>query len=177
MDAGKSSNTDTIIKDANELREASKPFVILNKEKRTEFIERMKITMINAGGVGLSACQIGERFNIFIVGDPKAPETIEVFANPNIVYRSPETNKDEEGCLSFPGLFLPVKRSNWIRVRYNDESGAVVTKRFDGMTARIIQHEYDHLLGVTFQKKASFSDLERARKKRKKLLRDLSRES
>ena len=116
------------------------------------------------GGVGLSACQVGIPLNMFVMeGEP-------AFAcfNPTITYYSDNNVLLEEGCLSFPGLWLKVRRPRFIRVRFRDPYGDYVTKQFDGMSARIFQHEWDHCNGVDFMKRVSKLKLDMAIKRLKK---------
>ena len=131
--------------------------------------ESLKESMIYHKGIGLSACQIGFPWNVFAVGDPNDPDNIVVMFNPHIVDTSPDSVLMEEGCLSYPGLFVKVKRPSTIRLRYIDSGGTVVTEVYNGVPARVILHEYDHSKGITFQKRASTVHLEQAKKQKIKL--------
>lgn len=124
-------------------------------------------TMIANNGLGLSANQMGLPYRAFAM---KAEKIIVCF-NPIIVDMSTETVTLEEGCLSFPLLFVKVKRPKKIKVRYTEPNGNVVTKVFDGMTARVFQHELSHLNGLTFMQEASRIHIEQAKNKLKKLQR------
>lgn len=124
-------------------------------------------TMIANNGLGLSANQMGLPYRAFAM---KAEQIIVCF-NPIIVDTSTETVTLEEGCLSFPLLFVKVKRPKKIKVRYTEPNGNVVTKIFDGMTARVFQHELDHLNGVVYASRANAFHLEQAKKKLKLLKR------
>ncbi len=117
------------------------------------------------GGIGLSANQIGLRIRAFIV---QANPMI-CMINPNIVGTSDDVTTDEEGCLSYPNLILKKKRFDVIRIRYAMPNADIVTNRYEGMTARIIQHEMDHMNGVLFTDGVSKLKLEMARKKKAKL--------
>jgi peptide deformylase len=104
-------------------------------------------------GYGLSANQFGLPYRALIFGDPF--EGLHgIMFNPVIVYREGEC-VEEEGCLSFPHLSLRVSRAKSIRVRYQKFTGAVDTARFSGMTARVVQHEVDHLDGIPFINRVS----------------------
>ena len=103
-------------------------------------------------GVGLSANQIGK--NLAVMCLRGSPENLVCF-NPKIVYYSDEEVTMEEGCLSVPGVTLKIKRPKSIRVRFQTPSGTTQTSTFDGLTARIFQHEYDHLNGIIFINKAN----------------------
>jgi peptide deformylase len=127
-------------------------------------------TMLASNGIGLSANQVGLPYRVFVMyGD----ELIPCF-NPRIVDMSTETVVMEEGCLSYPDLFVKVKRPRRIKVRYTEPNGQTVTRVFDGITARVFQHELDHLNGVNYQQRANKLHLEQARKKKKKTTSSLS---
>lgn len=102
-------------------------------------------------GIGLAANQIGLPYRCFIL----RTEPMIIMFNPKIVDISEKTSLMEEGCLSFPNINIRVKRHDGIRVRYTAPSGNTTTENFKGMTARIIQHEIDHLDGITFLDRAS----------------------
>ena len=92
--------------------------------------------------------------------------------NPRIIDVSSEMVTLEEGCLSYPGLLVKVKRPIWIKVRFNYPNGQAGTHRFEGMTARCFLHEYDHIeFGHTFIDSANFLHKEKAERQWKKLQR------
>lgn len=130
-------------------------------------------TMFEYKGIGLAATQVGLLFRAFIM---LADELIPVF-NPRIVDSSTETIYLEEGCLTHPGLFVKIKRPRRIKVRYAEPNGNIVTRVFDGMTARIFQHELDHLDGIDYLQRASRIHIEQARSKHKKWQRANKKES
>ena len=108
--------------------------------------------MYDNNGIGLAAPQIGLPYRIFAMrGDPENFIVI----NPRIVDKTSEEIYLEEGCLSFPGLLVKVKRPKSIKVRFEVPNGDTMTKTFTGMTARIFQHEYDHLDGILFTERAN----------------------
>lgn len=112
-------------------------------------------TMYNASGVGLAAPQIGKSIRLFVIdAEPMDEELLKgakmVFINPLKIEEEGEPWPYEEGCLSLPGIREEVKRPERITLRYIDESGQAITKTFEGMLARVIQHEYDHLEGKLF---------------------------
>lgn len=122
-------------------------------------------TMIHNNGLGIAANQLGFPVRAFaITGNP-----ITVCFNPKVIDYSPETVYLEEGCLSFPDLYVKIKRPRTIKVRYTEPNGNIVTKVFDGMTARVFQHELDHLDGIVHTQRANRFHLEQARKKAKKM--------
>jgi peptide deformylase len=120
-------------------------------------------TMLHNNGIGLSANQCGLLHRVFIM---YSDELIPCF-NPRIVDMSTEMVVMEEGCLTYPDLFVKVKRARRIKVRYTEPNGQTTTRVFDGMTARVFQHELDHLNGVNYQQRANKLHLEQARKKKK----------
>lgn len=115
-----------------------------------ELANQMLTVMAGNQGIGLSANQIGLPYSVFVVhGDPFA------CFNPVIVDASEETTVLEEGCLTYPGLYLGIKRPKSIRLRFATIRGNIETKKYTGMTARVIQHEMDHLDGKLFFNRAS----------------------
>jgi peptide deformylase len=122
-------------------------------------------TMRENEGMGLSANQIGVRTRAFVM---RAEEIIGVF-NPRVVDVSSETVILEEGCLSYPNLFVKVKRPKSIKVRFTTPDGETITKTFTGMTARVFLHELDHLDGIAHTSRANRYHLEQAKKLVKKL--------
>jgi peptide deformylase len=94
-------------------------------------------------GVGLAAPQVGYNYNLFIISYNGWEE---VFINPKIFSYGININM-EERCLSFPNLPKTISRKDKVKVTYYDKDWKLRTKKFKGVTARIIQHEYDHLLG------------------------------
>lgn len=108
-------------------------------------------TMYDAPGIGLAAPQVGilKRFFVVDVGEEGAATPL-CFINPEIIDQSEAKSLYEEGCLSLPKQFGDVQRSDRISVRYQDRHGASSDLEADGMLARCIQHEMDHLDGVLF---------------------------
>jgi peptide deformylase len=111
----------------------------------------MERTMIVQRGIGLAAPQVGREIRMLLAEDSRrgAPRTL-VMVNPTITFASRERDAYEEGCLSLPELFADVNRPVRIRVRYQDLEGREQELEDDGMLARIVQHEADHLDGVLF---------------------------
>jgi len=112
-------------------------------------------TMENASGVGLAAPQIGKSLRMFVIDtshmeDEEVPDVKRVFMNPEMLDESGEPWPFEEGCLSIPNVREEVHRPETIRIRFFDENWAQHEETFEGVPARIIQHEYDHLNGVLF---------------------------
>ncbi|OQX84482.1 MAG: peptide deformylase [Candidatus Latescibacteria bacterium 4484_7] len=120
-------------------------------EKIRYFFDNMVETMIVEGGVGLAAPQVGVSRRIAVVNpEPENEKTLIRMANPRIIATSDETETMEEGCLSIPGIRGDVIRSRAIEVLYQDEEGKEYKLEAEGLLARIIQHEIDHLNGVLF---------------------------
>lgn len=133
--------------------------------------EALRNTIVDCKSIGLSAPQIGIRRRVIAVGNPHDRASIIVAFNPVITDESGDLVRYEEGCLSFPGLFLRLSRHAIIRVRYTTEVGVTDTIKLSGLTARAFLHEIDHLNGVLFVDRAGSCELTRARSKQKQLLR------
>jgi peptide deformylase len=109
-------------------------------------VERMKLLMHDANGIGLAATQVGVLQRLFVF-QPSEDEVLAV-VNPEIVERSEETEVADEGCLSIQGVTVPVERSLEVTIVGQDENGADVRYELEGYGARCAQHETDHLDGV-----------------------------
>ncbi len=108
-------------------------------------IDDMKETMVESSGIGLAAPQIGKNIRLIIVATKEGPQAL---INPEIVSKSILKEVDDEGCLSIPGCFVKVKRAKSVKVRALLEDGAEVTFKAQGLFARVMQHEIDHLDGI-----------------------------
>ena len=120
-----------------------------------DLITDMFETMYHASGVGLAAPQIGKGIRLFVIdAEPMDEEKLKgakmVFINPLRIEEEGEHWPYEEGCLSIPGIREAVKRPEKITLQFYDSEGILHKKTFDGMLARVIQHEYDHLEGKLF---------------------------
>lgn len=135
--------------------------------------ELLRDSMISHRGIGLSACQLGIMTRAFVIGNFNEPSSILGVFNPIITNYDDQSVVYEEGCLSYPGIFVKIKRSRGIRVRYTGWNGETDSTRYEGMTARIFQHEYDHLNGITFHSRANRYHLEKAKKFKNKTDRKL----
>jgi len=102
--------------------------------------------MYATDGIGLAAPQIGVSLRLFVMDDG----TPRALINPVITFKSKETNVAEEGCLSVPEVFENVERSNEVIIKYFDINGDEIEERLTGYSARVAQHEYDHLDGILF---------------------------
>ena len=121
-------------------------------------------TMLKNDGIGLAANQVGLPYRVFVI---RCSPVLCCF-NPIIVDTSIERIKMEEGCLSYKGLILNIERPKSIRVRFTLPNGETKTEKFTGMTARIFQHEYQHLNGEIFTNNLTRLELEMAIKKANK---------
>tara|TARA_Y100001951_G_C11283237_1_gene266832 strand:+ start:621 stop:1061 length:441 start_codon:yes stop_codon:yes gene_type:complete len=117
---------------------------------RQEISDTLRENMFHHKGVGLSANQIGIGERVFVMMvDIDEEETIICF-NPRIIKESKDEVVMEEGCLSYPDKFLDIKRPSSIVVKYEDEEKVLHKVKMTGYTARIFQHEYDHMEGLDF---------------------------
>jgi peptide deformylase len=112
-----------------------------------QLAERMMLLMADAQGVGLAATQVGvlQRMFVFEAEGDEGPHAV---VNPRLVDPSAETESDEEGCLSLQGVRVPVERSTKVVIEGKDPGGTDVRWELEGLTARVVQHELDHLDGV-----------------------------
>lgn len=129
------------------LRQKAQPVAEVNDEIR-QLAEDMFETMIEADGVGLACPQIGKNLRMFVlIADD---DVRRVFINPQIIKTSEELGDYDEGCLSIPQVYETIKRPVRVTVQALNEQGKPFTLDADGLLARIIQHEYDHLDGIVF---------------------------
>jgi len=129
------------------LRQKALPVEDINDEIRL-LVREMFETMEREEGIGLAAPQVDKSIRLFVV---RADDGIErTFINPQIIATSQETESYEEGCLSIPKTYEDVIRPSAITVQARNERGRRFTLEADGLLARVIQHEYDHLEGILF---------------------------
>ena len=129
------------------LRQKSVPVAEVNDEIR-QLVQDMFETMIEAEGVGLAAPQVGRNIRMFVlIADD---DVRRVFINPQIIQTSSETGEYDEGCLSIPQVYETIVRPVRVTVQALNEKGRPFTLDADGLLARIIQHEYDHLDGILY---------------------------
>ena len=119
-------------------------------------IEDMYETMHNANGIGLAAPQIGKSIRLFVVDgtilddEPNMVDFKKVFINPILLEEKGSPWEYEEGCLSIPNIREKISRLEKVRIRYFDADWNLVEEQYDGLKARVIQHEYDHIEGKMF---------------------------
>ena len=144
---------------------------------RKELSKVMYDNMAKYGGLGLSANQIGLPYRMFVMGGHPQIEDGKVRSvfNPLINDVSPESINLKEGCLSFPFLFLSIKRPKWCSVRYTNENGEEIEETLHGMSARIFMHENEHMNGYVFTDLVSKLKLERAEKSKQKMIKEIKR--
>jgi peptide deformylase len=132
------------------LRHASKPVRRVDTQLR-KIVERMFELMYQANGIGLAANQVDLPLRFFICNLSGHPHEGEELVMINPVLRRPKGQlEQEEGCLSLPGLYAPVKRPETIELEAYTLDGSMISGRLEGMMARVVQHEVDHLDGVLF---------------------------
>ncbi|NLX96226.1 MAG: peptide deformylase [Rhodopirellula sp.] len=133
------------------LRHKSKELRRVDAELQ-KMIRQMFDLMYEEDGIGLAANQVDLPYRLFIInvkGDPAAKEEEMVFINPTITQQKGMA-EDREGCLSLPDIFAPVRRPEKVVISAYDARGQEVNYQMDGMYARAVQHEYDHLDGILF---------------------------
>ncbi len=129
----------------------------IKKGSYKELILNMKEAMKEFRGVGLAANQVGKDISIFVI-DPVLAEEAgvpDVYLNPEITEYSKDSDELEEGCLSIPEFFTGIKRSKKIKIKYVDENGVKRKMKAKGFLARVLQHETDHLNGLTIKNRAN----------------------
>ncbi|MCK9369333.1 peptide deformylase [Candidatus Dojkabacteria bacterium] len=139
----------------------------------SKLIKQMQMTRKKYNGVGLAANQCGQSVRMFVIG---GNDYDMVCINPQLIEASSEELKGNEGCLSFPGLFVKIKRPTWIKVEYINENGNVVQMTFSGITARCYLHELDHLNGIRLIDHVGPTAILLARNKQKKIMKKIIRQ-
>lgn len=152
------------------LHKVARPVEQVNDATR-KLIKNMAETMYAAPGVGLAATQVDVHEQIFISDISETHDQLRVFINPQIIARAGE-EESEEGCLSVPGIYETVRRSEKIIVQALDEQGKSFTLEAEGFLAVCIQHEIDHLQGKVFVEHLSQLKQTRIRAKLKKRQRE-----
>lgn len=125
------------------LRTKTKPVAKVTKDLQ-KLLKDMQETTVAADGLGIAAPQIGRTERVCIV---QMGEKLTPLINPKITYKSAEQETAEEGCLSLPGIWVPVPRSTTIKLEYIDAKGSQQERMLLNMDARVVQHEVDHLDG------------------------------
>jgi len=153
----------------NVLRDTSKPISNehLTSDEFQKYLDDMIETMLNAEGIGLAGAQVGNLIRVTVIdkqiiegigldefrenkSNPNREKKGYPIINPIFQKKSFKKNIMEEGCLSIPGIYGPVKRPENITIKYLNRSGQSTTLKTDGLLARVIQHEMDHMDGILF---------------------------
>ncbi len=128
-----------------------------NDKDLPQLVADMWETMYHSDGVGLAAPQIGKSLRLFVIdttdlseNDPSLDGFKKAFINPEIIVETSDIWVYNEGCLSLPKIREDIERKSKIRIRYYDENWEFYDEKYDGVKARVIQHEYDHLEGKLF---------------------------
>ncbi len=149
------------------LREPTDEFDFENPPECPKEVEKnLSEAMERFGGLGLSANQLGLNYRVFVMRT--ADSGIKAFFNPEVTKLSQETEMMKEGCLSFPDIYLMIKRPRAIEFDYTNSDGERKTLQLEGIGSRCVQHELDHLNGIIFLQRASRLKIERALKARPK---------
>ncbi|MGC3962919.1 MAG: peptide deformylase [Rhodocyclaceae bacterium] len=130
------------------LHKRAKPVAVVDERIRT-LVANMAETMYAAPGIGLAATQVNVHERVVVIDISEDKTGLRAFINPEIIERRGEQTC-EEGCLSVPGIYDTVTRSEWVKVRALNEKGESFELETDGLLAVCIQHEIDHLDGKVF---------------------------
>jgi len=138
------------------LRERMPEFDFNNPSLDPKQLEKDMIeTMLANDGIGLSANQVGIKARVFVMGHRDNPEVAQAFFNPVVVANTEAVVDMEEGCLSFPGVYVNIKRPTAVRARWQNSQGEFEESEFDGYNCKCFLHELDHLEGIVFQDRVS----------------------
>ena len=146
-----------IIKFPNDiLREQLEPFDFDHPSIDPKQLEKDMLNAMYAfNGVGLAANQVGLRTRMFVMGHKDSPELGQAFFNPEVIANTEVFNDTEEGCLSFPNVYVKIKRPSAIKARWQNSSGEWQEKEIDGYDCKCFLHDLDHLQGIVFQDRVS----------------------
>lgn len=112
-------------------------------------------TMYANNGIGLAANQVGIRTRMFVMGHKDSPELGQAFFNPTVIENTDTIVDMEEGCLSFPNMFVKIKRPSKIKARWHNSKGEQQEGIFEGYDCKCFLHELDHLEGIVFKDRVS----------------------
>ena len=156
-----------LIEEASKVLRTPPQLFDFEERKDAEEIEKaLSDAMANFGGIGLSANQVGLDARVFVM--KSQDQGVVAFFNPEITKLSQETDLMKEGCLSFPDMYLMIKRAKMIELKYQNALGEDKVVTLEGLASRCVQHEVDHLNGIIFLQRASRLKLDRALKSRPK---------
>jgi len=143
-----------------EIRKFNEP--VLRKKARkirsiTPKIKQLAIDMVQTmkkgEGIGLAAPQVGVLKRMIVIETDYRNRGVLALVNPKIIKRSSKKEKDTEGCLSFPGIYIELKRAEKVEVKARNINGEKIRFKAEGLLARVLQHEIDHLNGIVFYKR------------------------
>ena len=154
-----------VSEDSKVLRQVAELWDFEKDGDPSELVKAMSKLMVLHNGIGLAAPQCGIAKRIFVMGNS---DHLVACINPEIISGS-ERVREQEGCLSFPDLWMYVERYKDISVEYYNVAGEKVQQEFIGLMARVYQHELDHLNSICFDDRVGKLVLERAKEKRKKI--------
>ena len=156
------------------LHTVAKPVAAVDGRIQT-LVANMLETMYDANGIGLAATQVDVHERVIVIDTSEQRNQPLVLINPELVWKSPATQRNEEGCLSVPGIYDGVMRHETVQVRALDEKGQSRTVEASGLLAICVQHEMDHLLGKVFVEYLSMLKRTRIKSKMQKFLREGAR--
>jgi len=140
-----------------------------NDEQLRKIVDKMTDIMIENKGVGLAAPQANLGLQLFIISLDGTRESVRAYINPTVSPTTDELIATEEGCLSVPGIYTKIRRYKTCSVTATDLDGKEFTEQADGLYAKALQHEYDHLQGLTIINKMGSAAKIAHRKQQKKL--------
>jgi peptide deformylase len=156
------------------LNTVAKPVQTVDTRIKT-LISDMLETMHEAKGIGLAATQVDVHERLIVMDVSEGHDDPLVLINPKVLWTSPETHLNEEGCLSVPGIYDGVLRHDAIKLEAQDGDGQLRLIEADGLMAMCIQHEMDHLMGKVFVEYLSPLKRNRIKTKMQKMLREEAR--
>ena len=131
------------------LHTIAKPVAVFDSRLQT-LVDNMLETMYKAEGIGLAATQVDVHERLIVIDVSEGRDKPLVLINPTITWASPETQVNDEGCLSVPGIYDGVERASAVKIEAFDQHGQLQTHEAEGLLAVCIQHEMDHLIGKVF---------------------------
>ena len=153
---------------AGVLAEPAKPIEKIDDNIR-RLVEKMTEIILKNKGIGLAGPQAGVNLRIFIISLKGTKEGLRVYINPTVAPKTDQLEAMEEGCLSVPGVYTKIRRYKKCTVTATDLKGNEFTEEAQGLYARALQHEYDHIEGVTIAERMSITAKIAHRKKLKDL--------
>jgi peptide deformylase len=156
------------------LHTVAKPVAVVDERIRALAADMLE-TMYDAKGVGLAATQVNVHERMLVLDVSEERNQPQVLINPELVWASEDRVKNEEGCLSVPGIFDGVERPARVKVQSLNEQGESITIEADGLLSICIQHEMDHLMGKVFVEYLSVLKRMRIKSKLLKAQRELER--